>query len=97
MRKYAISALAGLALLSGCVAVPESSGYAPAPVYVAPAPMFYGPSLFYGVEGHRHNYGGRNGRRDSDGDGIPNYRDRDRDGDGVRNSRDRQPDNPRRY
>ena len=42
----------------------------------------------------------RGGRRDTDRDGVPNYRDRDLDNDGIRNSRDRDVDGdrvPNRY
>ncbi|MGI4846888.1 MAG: YXWGXW repeat-containing protein [Janthinobacterium lividum] len=37
------------------------------------------------------------GRRDRDGDGVPNRFDRDRDGDGVPNRMDHRPGNPNRY
>jgi hypothetical protein len=53
-----------LALLSGCVAIPVDSGYydSPGPVYVAPAPAYYGPSIgigiYRGYRGHRHGYRG---------------------------------------
>src|SRR5690606_11858838 len=46
-------------------------------------------------DGRRDNY-----RRDTDRDGIPNYRDRDLDNDGIRNERDRDRDGhgvPNRY
>lgn len=42
----------------------------------------------------------RGGRRDTDRDGVPNYRDRDLDNDGIRNRRDRDMDGdgvPNRY
>ena len=59
--------------------------YAPAPVYVEPAPVFS-----HGWHGYRHPT-----RWDVDGDGIPNRYDRvynprwDRDGDGIPNRYDR--------
>ena len=47
-----------LALLSGCVAVPVGSGYynGPEPVYVAPVPAYYGPSLGIGIYGGYRGY-----------------------------------------
>lgn len=109
MRKYVISALAGLTLVAAS-GIPTANAevsfgitlgvplYAPAPVYYE-APVYYAPraSYYRPSQGHHGYYGHRDRRWDRDGDGIPNYRDRDRDGDGVRNSRDRRPDNPRRY
>ena len=93
MRKYAISALAGLELLAASgipaanaeVSVGITLGvplYAPPPVYYAP-PTYYAPraSYYRPSQGHHGYYGQR--RWDRDGDGIPNYR-------------DRRPDNPRR-
>jgi len=47
-----------LALLSGCVAVPVNSGYyeGPEPVYIAPAPAYYGPSIGIGIYGGYRGY-----------------------------------------
>jgi hypothetical protein len=54
--------LSALALLSGCVAVPVNSGYyAPEPVYVAPAPVYYGAPAFYGPSIGIGIYGGTRG------------------------------------
>jgi hypothetical protein len=62
-----------LALLGGCVAVPIHSGYydGPEPVYVAPVPAYYWPSLSIGVYGGyrgyargHHRYGRGYGGRD---------------------------------
>ncbi len=59
----ALIAVTGLALLSGCVAVPVGGGYyEPAPVVYAPAPVIYGPSVRFGIYGgygrggHGHGY-----------------------------------------
>jgi hypothetical protein len=88
-------ALLAVASLSGCVAygVP----YGSADVYYGSAPYYGGgyyydqPTYIYGGGYYRHRQ-----YRDSDRDGIPNWRDRDRDGDGVPNRRDTYPRNPRR-
>lgn len=55
--------LAALAVLSGCVAVPVNSGYygsdyGAAPVYVAPAPVYFGPSIGIGIYGGSRGYRG---------------------------------------
>ena len=59
-----------LALTGGCVAVPVNSGYYDsAPVYVAPAPVYYGapgyyygPSIGIGIYGGDRGYGRSYGR-----------------------------------
>ena len=62
--------VSALALTAGCVAVPVNSGYyAPASVYVAPAPVYYGapayygPSVGIGIYGGGRGYGRGYGRR----------------------------------
>ena len=56
---FVVSMLAVLAALSGCVAVPVSSGpYAGAPGYYAP-PVYYGPSIGIGIYGGRRGHGFR--------------------------------------
>lgn len=51
--------VSALVLLSGCVAVPVNSGYyGSEPVYVAPAPLFYGPSIGIGIYGGGRGYRG---------------------------------------
>ena len=109
------AALAGaVALASSPAAAHTSVGIqfgAPAPVYVAPQPV-YGPAYgrvwvpgHWEWQGHRHawvpGYYTRphhaGWQRDRDRDGIPNRYDRDRDGDGVPNRYDRAPDSRYRY
>ena len=54
--------VSALALLSGCIAVPVNSGYyEPAPVYVAPAPVYYGAPAYYGPSIGIGIYGGYRG------------------------------------
>lgn len=94
MRK--LIALLAVAGLSGCVAygVP----YGSAGVYYDNAPYYSGGPYYNGYYGSpAYSYGGGYRRyRDSDRDGVPNWRDRDRDGDGVSNRRDTYPRDPRR-
>lgn len=63
-------------------------------------PYSYGDGYRYRVGGWRRDWDGdgiRNRRdRDRDNDGIRNRWDRDKDGDGIPNRRDRHPRNPRR-
>lgn len=102
-----LAAASATALLGGCAVYPAPYGYggaygsadvyyqsAPAPVYVAPPPVYWRSAP------PAYRYDGRGpgwGRRDSDRDGVPNRFDRDRDGDGVPNRRDARPNDPRRY
>jgi len=53
-----------LAALSGCVAVPAGY-YESVPVVHVPRPVYYGPSIRFGVYGghYRHYHGGRHGHR----------------------------------
>ena len=94
MRK--LIALLALAGLSGCVAYGGPYGYADA--HYGSGPYYSGgyyydrPAYIYGG-GYYRPY---RQQRDSDRDGIPNWRDRDRDGDGVSNRRDMFPRDPRR-
>lgn len=60
--------VSALAALSGCVAVPVHSGYyESAPTVYVPAPVFYGPSIRFGIYGGGgggrggHGHGGRRG------------------------------------
>ena len=56
---FVVSALALLALLGGCVAVPVNSGYyGGSPGYYAP-PVYYGPSIGIGIFGGRRGHGFR--------------------------------------
>jgi hypothetical protein len=56
---FVVSALALLALLGGCVAIPVGPGpYAGSPGYYAP-PVYYGPSIGIGIYGGRHGHGFR--------------------------------------
>lgn len=48
-----VLAAAGLAGCAVYPAAPYGTVYEPAPVYVAPAPVFIGGSVYYG---HRHGY-----------------------------------------
>ena len=59
---FVAGAVAGLALLGGCVAVPVAGPgyYEPAPYYAPPA--YYGPSVGIGVYGGGYYRGHRHGR-----------------------------------
>lgn len=61
----AVLIVSALAALGGCVAVPVHPGpYEPATVYYVP-PVYYGPSISFGIYGgrHGHYHGGRRGHR----------------------------------
>lgn len=100
-----LAMLLAAAGLSGCVAYGpgyydggyyggHSGGYYGQSVpYVVEQPLYIYGSGGYHYDSHAHRPGGR---RDRDGDGVPNRLDRDRDGDGVNNRRDAYPNNPRR-
>jgi hypothetical protein len=94
-----LPALAAAAALAGCAAYGDPYGYnypAATAVYQSgPGYGYYGTPVYQGGrEVRRERDGDR--ERDRDGDGIPNRVDRDRDGDGIPNDVDRRPDNPRR-
>lgn len=66
--------------------------HGPAPVYAYRDQGPRGHAYGHGYDRGPRHYG-RDGRwRDTDRDGIPNYRDRDRDNDGISNRRDRDRD-----
>lgn len=97
-----LAMLIAAAGLSGCVAY--GPGYYDG-AYGANYGGYYGqstpyvveqPLYIYGSGGYRYDLHVHRGRRDRDGDGVPNRLDRDRDGDGVNNRRDAYPNNPRR-
>ena len=94
MRIMLPIALAGLAALTGCVGYGGGT-YSSGGVYYGGSPYYgsaYGTSPYYGSgasvvieQRYSYPYGTYSGgRRDRDGDGVPNWR-------------DSRPDNPRRY